>query len=100
MKSAVYSWRLSPETKDALEQEARQRGESLADLLDRITSDWLELARDASTDDQKREVHLRQKAQRVFGSIAGGNPSRSTRAREQLRHLLQGKRGHDRQRPD
>ena len=33
MKSEVYSWRVSPDTKAALEDEARRLGESLSELL-------------------------------------------------------------------
>jgi len=40
-KSEVFSWRLSPELKSALEHRARMEGRSVSGLLDRVVQDWL-----------------------------------------------------------
>jgi hypothetical protein len=92
MKTAVYSWRVSVETKGALEEEARERGESLAELLDQIAKDWLQTQRAANADDLRLEERLRARATRAFGVISGGNPDRASGARDDLRRRLKAKR--------
>ena len=92
MKTAVYSWRVAPATKSALEQEARERGETMAELLDRITREWLERERTSGSDAKKREAEMRARALRACGTIAGGDPGRSTRARQDLRRRLNARR--------
>jgi hypothetical protein len=92
MKTTVYSWRVSPETKSALEDEARSRGETMAEVLDRIAREWLESQRLSQTDASRREAQLRAQALRFCGTIAGGVPERATRAREERRGRLRAKR--------
>ena len=94
MKTAVYSWRVSSETKSALEDEARQRGEGVAELLDRIAREWLELQHAADGDDRQREARLRARALSCCGTIAGGDPDRASHAREDLRRRLRSRRAH------
>jgi len=96
MKTAVYSWRVSPETKAALEAEARQQGANLAELLDRITQDWLATQRVAQSNDRRREARLRERALSACGTIAGGDPTRSSRAREVVRSRLRARLGGER----
>ena len=38
-KTEVYSWRLSPAKKRALEDQARAQGQTVAQLLDRLTEE-------------------------------------------------------------
>ena len=40
-KSEGYSWRVTPEVKAALEQEARREGQSVGGLLEQIALAWL-----------------------------------------------------------
>jgi hypothetical protein len=93
MKTAVYSWRIDPERKAALEDEARQRGESLADLLDRITQEWLTTERASGDPDDAREARVRERALRACGTISGSDPSRASRVREEVRRRLESRRG-------
>jgi hypothetical protein len=44
-KSAIDSWRFSPELKTALEREARREGVTLAGLLDRMVEEWVRTRR-------------------------------------------------------
>jgi hypothetical protein len=92
MKTEVYSWRVSTETKMALEHEARRRNVSLAALLETAAQEWLKRV-NASTDDDERQRELRQTAERHFGVIAGSNPNRSTQVRELVRARLRQKHG-------
>ena len=74
-KSEVYSWRLSPAVKAALEEAARRERQSMAALLDRIVRGWLAAAQPSADADAER--HVRTRARRCFGAIGGGNPNRS-----------------------
>ncbi len=47
MKTEVYSWRVSAARKADLESEARREGTSVAELLEKITSDWLQERRNS-----------------------------------------------------
>jgi hypothetical protein len=91
-RSEVYSWRVAPEVKDALEYEARRRGESVGGLLERIAMEWLTARRRASDgDDEQSRLHA--VAAKTFGTIAGGDPDRSTAVRAVIRRRLASRRG-------
>lgn len=90
-KAAVYSWRLTPDLKSALEDAARREGESIAELLERICRDWL--SRGSSGDGEEEQRRLHAEAAKHVGTIAGGDPDRSTRARETVRSRLVRRRG-------
>jgi hypothetical protein len=92
MKSAVYSWRVSPDTKAALEDEARRLGENLSQLLDRIAHEWLAARRDEVSDTREEQVRLRAAASRAIGKIAGGRPRRAERARATIQQRLERRR--------
>lgn len=87
-KSEVYSWRLSPETKNALALQARRERTSLSSLLDRIARGWLEKRRGAAASDQVEQARLHAAARRTIGRIAGGNPRRSEQARRAIRERI------------
>jgi len=93
-KSEVYSWRVSPETKAALEHEARRAGLSLAELLKRISVDWLEERRSENGTESAEQRRLHAQAAKLFGAIAGGDPRRSARSREIVRERLARRRGY------
>ena len=86
-KDQLYSWRLQSDLKAALEDAARARRTSLADLLDRITRRWLEdqMARGDDAEIQKR---LHAAASDCFGSIRGGEPHRAENASQYLKTRL------------
>lgn len=85
-KSEVYSWRLSPELKAALEREAKREQRPLSELLEDIVRRWLAEAERAP--DEQEQRRLRQAALASCGTIHGGRPDRSERARELLREKL------------
>lgn len=85
-KTAVYSWRLSPELKLALAEAARKNRESTAELLERIARDWL--TRSASPEDEATQRRLHARAASFLGTIEGGDAGRATNARELIRARL------------
>ena len=91
-KSEVYSWRLAPELKAALEQEARRERASVGGLLERIAVGWLS-GRRSGTNDDEEQARLRAGAVKTFGKIAGGDPHRSTTVRAAVRRRLAARRG-------
>lgn len=93
-KTEVYSWRLSPEVKRSLEDEARRRSVTLAEMLDQIAQEFL--SRRTRTDDAQDRI--RAVARRSIGSISGGGAGRSERVRELVRERLRAKHGDSRPR--
>jgi hypothetical protein len=87
MKTEVYSWRLSATRKTDLEGEARREGTSVSKLLEQITADWLAQRRNGTSDDDEQAA-IRRRAAAAIGSVRGGDPTRSARARELVRELI------------
>jgi predicted transcriptional regulator len=90
-KSEIYSWRVSTDTKAALERVARGQGRSVAQLLEQAVQSWLE-ATPADSGDAEAQRRLQQSAAKWLGKLRGGDPSRSERARENLRARLKKQR--------
>jgi hypothetical protein len=86
-KNEVYSWRLSAETKSALEETARRNRSSVAKLLDQIVNDWLAQQRRLN-DEETEQQRLHKAALQVIGTIQGDNPDRATNAKALLRARL------------
>lgn len=92
-KTEVYSWRLSPALKEALEAAAREEEKSLASLLEAVAEDWLAQARHGRDGDEARgQERMRSRALRFVGSFRGGDPQRAEQARERLRARLVARR--------
>jgi hypothetical protein len=91
MKTEVYSWRLSAQTKANLESEARREGKSLAGLLEQITSDWLEQRRNSRNGEEAEQAAIRRRVMATVGTIRGGDPTRSQRAGELVREVIRRK---------
>lgn len=87
-KTEVYSWRVEPATKQALEEEARRQGVSLADLLERIVRSWLAAKSGGGADDESEQARLRRSLLETVGTIEGGDPERSTTVRARVRRKL------------
>jgi hypothetical protein len=92
MKTEVYSWRVSTEVKESLEEEARLSGASVAAVLDRITRAWIEQRRRASGEDERAQARIRKRALQVVGTVAGDDPYRAERARDLVRRRLRDRR--------
>ena len=86
-KSEVYSWRISPEFKAALEEAARDQGTSVAQLLERIVKAWLDRAA-ADGDEEALQRRLHAAAEKTIGTIRGGDPHRAEQARDRVRQKL------------
>ena len=80
-KSEVYSWRVSPALKAALEERARRERQSVGALLDRIATEWLAVRGDDETD-ERIQRKLRTRAMKVFGALSSGEHRRAETARE------------------
>lgn len=90
-KDQVYSWRLSIETKAALEERARQERSSVSELLDRIVAEWL--SRDPhSNESDAEQQRLHEAALKTIGTIQGDDPDRAIHAKDRLRARLARKR--------
>ena len=87
-KSEVYSWRLSPELKSALEEAARLKQQSLARFLEDIAEQWLAQNHPRDDDEEIEQRRLHQAATLTFGTLQGNNPDRSELSREELRARL------------
>jgi hypothetical protein len=91
MKTEVYSWRVSAQRKAELESEARREGTSLAGLLEQITGGWLQERHKSRNGDEKEQAAIRRRVMATVGSIRGGDPTRSERASELVREIIQKK---------
>ena len=88
MKTEVYSWRLSPEKKLELEDEARRAGKSVAEVLDEISSEWLNMRRDADNEDGTEQARIRKRIMATVGTVRGGDPTRSARSQGMVRDII------------
>lgn len=85
-KTAVYSWRLTPDLKERLEEEAHKQKTSVADLLEGISRDWL--ARNRGSEDEAEQKRLQVAALKFAGTIRGDDPDRAEKARDRVRQRL------------
>ncbi|MEL6604294.1 MAG: hypothetical protein AAFP20_13825 [Cyanobacteria bacterium J06614_10] len=87
-KTEVYSWRVAFDLKRSLEEVAKAEKISLAQLLERIVSDWL--AQRSQPDDSEEAVQqqLHHLAAQAFGSIHGGDPNRSQEVKQRVKPKL------------
>lgn len=87
-KSEVYSWRVAPETKAALEYVARRERSSIGRVLQRVVHEWLVAGGRDTESDEADQARLHAAAARTFGTIRGGNPHRSEQVRALIRRRL------------
>lgn len=85
-KSEVYSWRVSPELKDRLMRAAHVRNSSLAELLDEITTTWLQDQAESGGEARQRALH--EALASCIGVLAGDDPHRAERASELVKEKL------------
>src|SRR5260221_4209623 len=91
MKTKVYSWRVSTARKADLESEARREGTSVAELLERITAEWLQERRSSRNGEEDEQATLNRRVMATVGTIRGGDPTRSHRAIEMVREIIRHK---------
>jgi hypothetical protein len=92
-KSEVYSWRLSPRLKAELEEEARSKQKSVAELLEDIAEDWLRRARSQGESEVETQQRLRNSAMKFIGTLQGERPERAENARSEVRARLARRHG-------
>jgi len=93
MKTEVYSWRVSPDIKTALEREARRRKISVSAVLDLAAREWL-LKTSLANEDDEGQYRLRKAASRWLGGLASGDAQRSEKVSQTVRQRL--RRGYGR----
>ena len=93
-KTEVYSWRLDPKIKMALESEARSEGITLAEVLDRLAKQWLELRKQRNGDDDAEQARLHAAVAKYAGTISGGDPYGSEKVREVVRKRVRERNAH------
>jgi hypothetical protein len=93
-KTEVYSWRLEPQIKMALEAEARLQGRTLAEVLDSIAKQWLETRKQQNGDDDAEQARLHAAAAKYMGAISGGDPFASEKVREVVRKRIRERNAH------
>lgn len=86
-KSEVYSWRVDPDLKSALEGAARAEGITVSRLLDRIVAEWVRRERAPHEEDEEIR-RARQRAMRFVGSIHGTDPGRARAASQHVRAIV------------
>ena len=98
MKTEVYSWRVSAQKKLALEMQARREGKSVAQLLEEISSEWLDERKNSRPADEVEQERRRRQAMAVAGSLSGGDPHRAANASPRVREILRERHGRERSR--
>jgi hypothetical protein len=88
MKPEVYSWRLSPRLKMELEEAARAKSKSLAELLEQIVQEWLTQSKGQDSAEDERQQRLRSSAMRFVGAIEDDDPNRAQNARSEVRSRI------------
>lgn len=85
-KSEVYSWRVEPEVKSALEDAARSERTSVGQLLGRIVREWLLRKKDSAADEDTQQRRIQAEAARFVGSVTlGRGPYTAPNVREHIR---------------
>lgn len=84
-KTEVYSWRVSPELKERLEDAARAEDMSLAGLLEQISLEWLE---DHAQVDEEEQRRLHEAAQACFGMLVGGDRLMAEQASQRVNEII------------
>ena len=87
-KTEVYTWRVSSAMKASLEEAARNKKRSVAQLLDEIVSEGLGAAEKQNEADVNNQRRLHARAARFLGRITSGVARRSERTRELVRARL------------
>jgi hypothetical protein len=87
-KTEVYSWRVAFDLKQTLEEAAKAEKVSLAQLLERIVSDWLTHRPQSVDTEEGVQQRLHQSASQAFGAIRGGDPNRSKEVGQRMKSKL------------
>src|SRR5688500_3140494 len=87
-KTEVYSWRVASEVKEALEEASRERGVSMASIIEDAVTEYL-VRPQAEVGEEEEEQRRRWERIRPFiGSISGGEPDRASQVSQRVRERL------------
>jgi len=86
-KTEVYSWRVNRQKKMTLESAARREGMILAEVLDRLTDDWLE-EQSGRNGDEAEQARLHAVAAKYSGVFSGSDPFASEKVSEVVRKYV------------
>lgn len=87
-RSASSFWQLSSGLESELEEVARDRHQSIAELLEEIARDWLDRHKEREEADDAQQEQLRAAAMKLVGAIKGGDPDRAQNSRSEVRARL------------
>jgi predicted transcriptional regulator len=87
-KTQVYSWRVASEVKEALEQVSRERGVSMASIIDDAVNEYLARPQGEVDSDDAEQRRLHEAVRPFIGSIRGGDPDRASQARQRVRQAV------------
>ena len=87
-KTEVYTWRVSSSMKANLEEAARNKKRSVAQLLEEIVSEGLSATEKQNEAEVNNQRRLHARAARFLGCMTGGVARRSERTRELVRARL------------
>lgn len=99
-KTETFDWPEPRSLKEELEEAARSRHTSVADLLEQIVREWLERSRGskakaeaAEEGYEERQQRLRAAIMKLAGTIEGNDPHRAENARSLVQERLARKYG-------
>ena len=85
MKTEVYGWRLSPELKAEIEEQARSESKSMSAFLEELTSDGLRARRQGRANDAAERAALLKRVLPTVGTIRSGDPNLASQVSETVR---------------
>lgn len=92
-KSEVYSWRIAPQMKRALEEAAGRQKQSISSLLESIVAQSLRNSAEGWNEEESAlQKRLHAAASKWIGQIESGRSDRSRRVRELVRQKLRSRR--------
>lgn len=86
-KTEVYSWRVASEVKEALEEASRERGVSMASIIEDAVTGYLARPQ-GEVDDDTEQRRLHEAVRPFIGSIKGGDPDRASQASQRVRQAI------------
>ena len=87
-KTEVYTWRVSRALKVSLEEVARAERRTVAQLLDEIVAEHLQVRGRSGRGEAERQRRLHAQGARFAGRLWGRDPDRASRARDIVRARL------------
>jgi len=87
-KTEVYSWRVASKVKESLEEASRERGVSMASIVEEAVTEYLARPQAEVDGDDAEQRRLHQAVRPFIGSIKGGDPDRAAQAGQRVRRAV------------